>query len=158
MFRCVILPQQITSDRMETCTDLSAEQLANMFQDPAFWKTLPVIASTKEWLCNVHEIGWDIILMTDRFWYPQIQEDTRTWLTENGIPCQRLEFSRRAEKPERARELGIRVFIEDQLSNANTLGSVCEKVFLIDRTYNQGALSPNVTRIATCSECSVHLL
>ncbi len=152
-FACLIAPEQISSDRMETCTELTQEQLIIIFTDPKFWKTLPVVPSSHEWLRRIREFGWEVILVTDRFWYPQIEEDTRDWLASNDIPFDDLEFARRAEKPTRARDLGITMFVEDQLSNANTLAEVCETVFLVDRTYNQGSTASNVHRIINCLDC-----
>lgn len=152
-FGCVIPPEQITSDRMENCTNLSAEQLISIFQNPEFFRTLPLISSTRDWLNEASRKGSEIVLMTDRFWYSGIEEDTRCWLGTHQIPFDVLEFTRRAQKAERARELAIRIFLEDQLSNANMLAEVCERVFLLDRTYNQGEVSPNVIRISTCSDC-----
>jgi uncharacterized HAD superfamily protein len=157
MFECLIAPQQITSDRMETCTDLSGEQLTSIFRTPEFWRTLPLIPTTREWLREISQMNWEIVLMSDRFWYPAIEDDTRTWLTKHDIPFDLLEFARRAEKAQRSRDLGIRVFIEDQLSNANMLADVCEKVFLLDRTYNHGNLSKVATRVFDLQQITRYL-
>jgi uncharacterized HAD superfamily protein len=139
---------------METCTGLSREQLISIFRTPEFFKTLPLISSTKEWLQDVSRSEREIVLMTDRFWYQGIEDDTRTWLSERQIPFKQLEFATKFQKVVRSVDLGIRFFVEDQLSNANMLADVCERVFLVNRTYNQGKLSPNVTRILDCLECS----
>ena len=51
-----------------------------------------------------------------------------------------------------ARKLNIKLFIEDQLTNANTLAQVCERVFLVNRTYNQGRVPPAVQRVSSVKE------
>jgi uncharacterized HAD superfamily protein len=146
----------LTSEDVETCTDVSAEQLKEIFSSPAFFQTLPLIAGADASLEHLVRAGWKVVIMTDRFWYQEIQKDTLKWLRANRIPFESVHFVKKTEKAQTARELGIEVFVEDQRSNANALAQVCSRVFLIDRTYNQGPTDESVTRVTNIDEVLEH--
>ena len=76
---------------------------------------------------------------------------------ENEIPYESLYFVGKAEKANVSSELGIRVFVEDQLSNARLLAKVCERVFLINRPYNQGIVQSPIVRVSSLSEAGSSL-
>jgi uncharacterized HAD superfamily protein len=95
--------------------------------------------------------GYAVHIVTDRFWYPQIQNDTRKWLSNRVIRVNSLVFAHKTEKQSVARNLEIGWFIEDQRSNANLLSEVC-RVLLIDQPYNQGLLSSDVLRVETLQQ------
>ena len=113
---------------------------------------MPVMPASREWLEKIVAAGWQIILITDRFWYPEIRDDTWDWLQSHKIPFHSVEFIKNARKAKRARQLGIRTFVEDHLSNANSLAEVCDRVFLLDRSYNQGITAKRVIRISNLQE------
>jgi uncharacterized HAD superfamily protein len=152
MYGCVITPESITAENLETCSDLSYDQVREIFSTSRFFKTLPILPKAKESLAQLTSEGWHIALMTDRFWYSDIQRDTLNWLRVNEIPFDSLYYVNKREKALHSRDLNIKLFIEDQLSNANLLSAVCERVILIDRSYNQGPAKPAVTRVSDIDE------
>jgi uncharacterized HAD superfamily protein len=87
--------------------------------------------------CELTSAGFAVHIVTDRFWYPEIQDDTRKWLASRLITVSSLVFARKTEKPSVAQNLGIDWFIEDQRSNANLLSEVC-RVLLIDHPVQPG--------------------
>lgn len=156
-FNCNLSVADIVSENVENCSDLSLDQLRQIFSTAAFFKTLPVVNSASESLKQLRKHGLKIVLMTDRFWYPKIQEDTVTWLKRNRIPFDSVRFVEKRNKAEMAHELDLKLFIEDQLSNANALAEVCENVFLVNRRYNQGHSHHNVTRVLSVKEATAIL-
>nr|MBP9728145.1 hypothetical protein [Candidatus Moranbacteria bacterium] len=58
------------------------------------------------------------------------------------------------KKSELCRELGIEIFIDDSIANVLDVATVCERVFLFDRPWNQEnvALPTNVTRAYSWKE------
>ena len=142
----------IVSENIDTCTKLSRNQLAEIFRTRQFFQTMPVIDCAIDSLRRLKKSGYRTILMTDRFWYPEIGDDTLVWLQENGIPYDSLYFVSKAEKANFSRDLGIKIFVEDQLSNARSLAKVCDGVFLINRPYNQGIVQSPIVRVSSLSE------
>jgi uncharacterized HAD superfamily protein len=104
------------------------------------------IQGARQLLVRLGEVGYRVHIVTDRFWYPEIREDTREWLANRMIRVASVAFATKTEKQAVARDLDLGWFIEDQRSNANLLSGVC-RVLLIDKPYNQGALEPNVLRV-----------
>jgi len=147
----------VVSEDIETCTKLSRDQLVEIFRTRQFFQTMPVIDCATDSLHRLKKAGWRTVLMTDRFWYPEIKDDTLVWLQENEIPYESLYFVGKAEKANVSSELGIRIFVEDQLSNARLLAKVCERVFLINRPYNQGIVQSPIVRVSSLSEAGSSL-
>lgn len=144
--------RDLTSENVDTCTELSTTQVRHMFSTPSFFRTMSILPLAKESLDKLVQSGLGIVLVTDRFWYPRIQTDTLDWLRCNNIPFRSIHFATRSDKAGLTAQLGIRFFIEDQLSNANLLSEVCTRVFLVDRPYNQGPTSASVLRVASLEE------
>lgn len=139
-------PSTFESENIETCTPISAEQLRRLFCDPKFFRTMRAIQGARRSLARLVVAGFTVHIVTDRFWYPGIHDDTRHWISQRTIPASAVVFATKSEKQTVARDLEFRWFIEDQRSNANLLSNVC-RVLLIDRPYNQGMLAPKVQRI-----------
>jgi uncharacterized HAD superfamily protein len=150
-YKLHLIPAEFRSENIETCTPIRAEQLRRLFCDPKFFQTMRAIQGARRALTRLITAGFAVHMVTDRFWYPRIQDDTRKWLTTRLIHVNSLIFARKTEKQSVARELGIRWFIEDQRSNANLISEVC-RVLLIDHPYNQGLLAPDVVRVKTLQE------
>lgn len=146
-----LVPSEFRSENIETCTPIKAEQLRRLFCEPKFFKTMRLIQGARQALTRLLAAGYAVHMVTDRFWYPGIHDDTRNWLATRLVRVNSLTFARKTEKQSVARELGIRWFIEDQRSNANLLSEVCG-VFLIDHSYNRGLLAPDVLRVKTLQE------
>ena len=108
------------------------------------------VQGARQLLMRLEAAGYRVHIVTDRFWYPEIHEDTRDWLSNRMIRVASVVFANKTEKQRVARDLEFAWFIEDQRSNANLLAAVC-RVLLIDKPYNQGTLAPNVQRTKSLS-------
>jgi len=151
-----LMPSEFRSENIETCTPITAHQLRTLFHEPKFFQNMRAVQGARQLLMRLEAAGYRIHIITDRFWYPDIHEDTCHWLSNRMIRVTSVVFANKAEKQKVARDLALGWFIEDQRSNANLLSEVC-RVFLIDKPYNQGALAPNVQRIKNLST-AVNLL
>jgi uncharacterized HAD superfamily protein len=146
-----LVPSEFRSENIETCTPIKTEQLRKLFSEPKFFQTMRAIQGARRSLIQLIAAGYAVHIVTDRFWYPQIQDDTRKWLSNRLIRVSSLVFARKTEKQSVARNLEIGWFIEDQRSNANLLSEVC-RVLLIDQPYNQGLLASDVLRVKTLQQ------
>ena len=141
-----LVPSEFRSENIETCTPIRTHQLQKLFREPSFFQSMRAVQGARQLLVNLGESGYRVHIVTDRFWYPEIHEDTREWLSNRLIRVASVVFATKTEKQAVARDLGLGWFIEDQRSNANLLSEVC-RVLLIDKPYNQGTLEPNVLRV-----------
>jgi 5'(3')-deoxyribonucleotidase len=146
-------PSTFESENIETCTPINAEQLRRLFCDPKFFRTMRAIPGARTSLARLVDAGFTVHIVTDRFWYPGIHDDTRYWISRRAIPATSVVFANKSEKQTIARDLEFRWFIEDQRSNANLLSNVC-RVLLLDRPYNQGMLASNVQRTKSLNVAS----
>jgi len=84
---------------------------------------------------------------------------TRDWLQQHGIPYDRLSIET-ASGSDAARFLAanggrLHSFVEDNLDNARSLSTLCQRVYLIDQPYNrvtQTELPSNVMRVQTWAQ------
>lgn len=143
--------KQIVSENIETCTPMRREQLHRLFENREFFRSLPLVPRARESLSKLRAAGYQIHIVTDRFWYAGIHEDTTDWLIHRRIPFDSVVFARKAEKHEIAESLNVQWFIEDQLSNARLLAPLCW-VLLLDRPYNQGDVPDRVIRTDSLDE------
>lgn len=147
----------LVSENIETCTPISRESLTTFFRDPAFFTTIRPVSGARRLLATLRSCGHPVHIVTDRFWYAGLHQHTEAWLWEHGIPFDSLRFARKTEKQEVVSELGLRWFIEDQLSNANRIASSCN-VLLLDRPYNRGWVCPNVERVSSLRDIAEVIL
>jgi uncharacterized HAD superfamily protein len=143
--------KHIVSEDIETCAPIKKEQLHSLFHNRDFFRSLPVFPHARRELLNLKELGYEIHIVTDRFWYEGIREDTNEWLATHRIPFDSAVFARKSEKHDVAERLGVQWFIEDQLSNARLLAPLC-RVLLLDRPYNQGETPDRVSRVKNLRE------
>jgi uncharacterized HAD superfamily protein len=137
---------EFRSENIETCTPIKSDQLESLFRDPKFFRSMRAVPGARALLGHLRSAGCKVHVITDRFWYPEIHDDTRQWIVDRMIQVDSVRFATKGEKQLIARQLQLEWFIEDQRSNANALSSACP-VLLIDRPYNQGVLAPNVVRV-----------
>lgn len=149
--------KQIVSENIETCTSIRRDQLHGLFENREFFRTLPVVPRTRESLSKLKAAGFSIHIVTDRFWYSGIHEDTTDWLNRHRIPYDSVVFARKAAKSDVAQRLRVQYFIEDQLSNARLLAPFC-RVLLLDRPYNQGETPHQVTRAFNLKDAVVQIV
>ena len=69
------------------------------------------------------------------------------WLNKHQIPLDTISLLGSHDKLQRAGELESDIFIEDSYDNAFQLASAGFDVLLIDCSYNQGPVLPNITRV-----------
>ena len=62
------------------------------------------------------------------------------------------DVSMRKKKSDICREFGIKVFVDDSLSNVTDVSQVVDTVFLLDTPWNQGELPKNVQRVFSWQE------
>jgi uncharacterized HAD superfamily protein len=149
--------KNIVSEDIETCTPIRRDQLQSLFENVEFFRTLPVIPRARESLSNLKAAGCAIHIITDRFWYNGINEDTTNWLKRHRIPFDSVVFARKSEKHGMAEKLKVQYFIEDQLSNARLLAPLC-RVLLLDRPYNQGEIPDQVKRVDSLREAVAQIV
>jgi len=132
-----LVPSEFRSENIETCTPIRTHQLQKLFREPSFFQSMRAVQGARQLLVNLGESGYRVHIVTDRFWYPEIHEDTREWLSNRLIRVASVVFATKTEKQAVARDLGLGWFIEDQRSNANLLSEVC-RVLLIDNPTIKG--------------------
>lgn len=142
----LITRRHIVSENIETCAPIRKDQLHALFENREFFSSLPLIPRSRESLVKLKAAGCSIHIVTDRFWYDGIHNDTTDWLMRHRIPFDSIVFARKSEKHDVASTLKLQWFIEDQLSNARLLAPLC-RVLLLDRPYNQGVVNSSVTRV-----------
>lgn len=69
------------------------------------------------------------------------------WLEKHGVPLDSISLLGHPNKVQKARDLQSDLFLEDSLDNAMQLASAGFRVLLVDCSYNQANLPPNVTRV-----------
>jgi len=143
--------KQIVSENIETCTPIRRDQLHRLFENRDFFRSLSVVPRARESLSRLKAAGYQIHIVTDRFWYTGIHEDTTDWLIRHRIPFDSVAFARKADKHDIAERLNVQWFIEDQLSNARLLAPLC-RVLLLNRPYNQGDVPDRVIRTDSLDE------
>jgi 5'(3')-deoxyribonucleotidase len=149
-------PDALTSEDIETCTPVTRDQLVSFFCNPTFFRTIPAFVGARRMLNVLRSRGYRLHIITDRFWYEGLRQDTEQWLHLHRLPFDSLRFARKSEKKYLVSELGLQWFVEDQLSNANALSEHCH-VVLLDRSYNRGPQADAVERVDSLQQ-AVHLI
>jgi uncharacterized HAD superfamily protein len=148
----------ITSHRLQDCTDLTREQVEEIFTSPATFGAATPDLTAKDTLDRLSGDGWTVQIVTDRFWGKTDWRAARDWLEEHGFTWDHLNLVRAEEKAAYCDGHGITIFVEDNYDTALTLSSVCDEVFLLNRPYNRGHLPDNVTRVASWQDIEQELL
>lgn len=98
----------------------------------------------------------DLIIVTAR---PEaVRPITERWLSKNfpnkfhSIHFADFLFSKGRSKGEICDELGVELFIDDGMHNAESIAATGKKVFLLDAPWNQGDLKPNIERVYSWKE------
>lgn len=158
---------------------VTAKDEAFVFNDPEYWINMPVDESAQRGLKEIESVfgraklriytrrDWpDYKLILDKrkefhklwkpHWYQRsmsIDNITQEWLNRFGFPTKEVIIEKSEGIRARFQDAdagSIRVFIEDDLSNARRLAMSCEKVLLLDAPYNRddgNQLPPNVIRV-----------
>lgn len=136
---------------------VSRAQLDEVFRDGSVFRDVGVRPGGRAALRALREEGYKIAIVTDRFWYDAIEQDTRTWLDEQDVPYDELALVRAADKATwvaNHTKRDIAVFFEDNLPTALQLAKVVSKVYLFDFPWNRteglaAGLPTNIIRTAS---------
>lgn len=126
------------------------KKLKDKFRQTGEKRFIPVFDKAKDFLKTIKENGYHIVLLSARPYkkYKRIFADTKEWLEKNELVHDAILWDE--DKCNRLiREFGddsVKFFVEDNLENANDV-SETTKVYLIDRSYNQGEINKNVIRV-----------
>ena len=105
-----------------------------VFSHPEFWLTIPSIPGAtvfSETLCSLGEV----LVCTDRFWLPNMEDITRESLCNATIQYDKLRFVDSKDKAKFAQEHNVKLAFEDRLDNAIAISEFCP-VGLIGQPYN----------------------
>ena len=105
----------------------------------------------------------DIYFITSRASTPNAKAQTELWLQSYiGLPRPTVLIS--SQKGLAAQALMLDAYIDDNVDNVLDVAGVAKaynaerKVFLLDKDYNQGALTPNVTRVRSVGQMLDYLV
>jgi uncharacterized HAD superfamily protein len=126
---------------------LTSEQVRRIFSSGEVFDAAVPQDHAKTALYRLWHNGWAIHIVTDRFWRKKDRELARKWLEKHGFKWDYLRLVRAREKADYCDGEGISIFVEDNYDTAVSLSPVCDRVFLLDRSYNKGDLPENVARV-----------
>jgi uncharacterized HAD superfamily protein len=142
----------------EAITDIPTEvmkELKHDFRKSGQLKKVGVLPGAKEFLQSLRNKSYKIVLLSARPYkeYRRIFADTKEWLDKNGLIYDAILWDE--DKLNRLiREFGennVSFFVEDNLKNANSI-SKSTKVYLLDKSYNQGKTDSNISRVNNLRE------
>lgn len=142
----------------EAITDIPTEVMKGLkheFRKSGELKKVGVLPGAKEFLQSLKNKGYKIVLLSARPYkeYRRIFADTKEWLDKNGLVYDAILWDE--DKLNRLiREFGennVSFFVEDNLKNANSI-SKSTKVYLLNKSYNQGKTENNIYRISSLKE------
>lgn len=142
-----IVRSNITTHRLDNCTTLTPDQVKDIFSTPKIFEDVAPLSDAINALSTLSSKGYDVHILTDRFWNDNDWDIATNWLKRYGFKWNQLYLVHAKDKPEFSKSLGLKFFIEDNIGTAVELASVCKQVFLLDRPYNQGELPGNVFRV-----------
>ena len=124
---------------------MNFQKLKQIFHLPEFWQDIKpfhrVIGFTKQ-LSKWFEVH----IVTDRRWYPELLKETESWLLHNNITYHELVIVKGVEKGEYCKSNNVIIAVEDKLINVAPISEVCP-VILMDWPYNRvEGLQSNVYR------------
>jgi uncharacterized HAD superfamily protein len=126
-------------------------KLLDGFRTTGQKRYLDIFPGAKRFVQLLRHNGYSVILLTARPYkiYKRMFSDTIYWLKKNNIEYDAILFNDDkgntlintfgAEK--------IRFFVEDNLRQANAISKKDVKVYMLNKTYNQGELDKNVIRV-----------
>jgi uncharacterized HAD superfamily protein len=123
--------------------------------DAEFWRTLAPLPSSEQWRA-LDELSRDgrLLFITHR-WVRgnfDMHRVTCDWLGRHGINRPVVYFTQE-RKSTLAKELGIRLFVDDRHENCEDVATATEAaVFMPHRPYNQAFHHPKVRRVQELDE------
>ena len=150
-FGTAVRPEEITIYEIGEVLGLKREEYMKFYEDckEEIHRKAGVREGAKEKLHQIfrqHEAYY--ITARDESLYDMTHE----WFEKHELPGENLFTLGTHFKVEKAKELGCDVFIEDRYENAVELAEEGIKVLLMDCSYNQEPLSPNMIRVKDWEE------
>lgn len=124
--------------------------LKHKFRDLGFESLTPKpFDDAAEFTKCLKDMGYDIVVLSSRPYkeYKRIQTDTSIWLDTADITVDAFVWDSKKRDRIVSQFPKLSFFVEDSRSTANEIGLLGIQVFLRDRPYNHGPLSPNVVRV-----------
>lgn len=106
------------------------------------YREVPVMPGARRALQQLSRFG-RIYVVSART--PRVQPATEAWLAACGLPFDGLRMLCGGDKGLAARELGLDVFVEDQVHNAAALSGAGIPVLLMSNHYNAAFHAPGVS-------------
>ncbi len=126
-----------------------------------FLGKLRIYPDAREALKELASLGHSLFIVTGRW---KIHRDvTLQWLRDAGILYLFKQIIHKDQEPvanykkEKAKELDLHAFIEDELHIACAIAEIPIPVLLFDRPWNQGPLPKNILRLRSWHEALDHI-
>ena len=102
----------------------------------------------KKYLDKIHDEGNKIIIITARWKndYFDVNKVTEDWLKKYEIPYDEI-VTDASDKLKICKEKGIELFIDDSISNCNSVSEAGIKTFIMDAIVNRGHDNALVSRV-----------
>jgi hypothetical protein len=124
--------------------------------EAGFFASRPLLPGAREALDRLAEDGHELFIVTGRA--PQDEAITRRWLKEAGLVAYFSALVHKGIEPvgryksEAALELGLDLFIEDELAVAIAVVEAEIPVLLYDQPWNKGSLPAAIRRVHSWGE------
>lgn len=132
----------------------SYKELKRQYRESGDKINIPVKDKAKEFTDKLKKKGYKIVILTRRplYLHSCLFKLTENWLKKNKINYDIILFEEKKHLKIFAELENLKLFIEDNLYIANTLGRFGVKTFLVDNIYNKGKTGKNVKRINNLME------
>lgn len=120
----------------------------DQFED-VIYQHVPVMRGARRALERLSPLG-RIHIISART--PRVRPATEAWLQHNRLRHDSLHMLCGGDKGAVCRELGIDVFVEDQVHNARAISSAGVPVIMLEAPYNRTFLAPGVVHAGSWPE------
>ena len=142
---------EVLSEKLDFNT---IKKLKHEYRNSGEKKYLPIIEGAIEATKKLKKKGYTIVLLSSRPYkqYPRIFSDTIYWLKNNNFIYDAIIWGEKKEEKIMDEFPNMKFMIEDLLENANKVANRGYKVFLLDKSYNQGKTNNGVKRVENWKE------
>lgn len=106
---------------------------------------IPLLNNAKEFLCELKNKDYTVILFTNRpvYLYKNIAYDTTKWATINNLKYDAILFAedKMLDVIKKFNVNNIKLYVEDNISNANNVNKLGIRTFLLKNELNQNNIS-----------------
>jgi len=140
------VPYKETSYNIEDAwKEMNFKKIKALFETREFWETIKPFSMVPQFVNQLRKWS-EVHILTDRRWYPELEEQTKSWLYNNKIKYDVLKIMKGKEKYIYCKDNNIDLAIEDQSNNAETIANVCP-VILMRWNYNESYNRDNVITV-----------